>query len=113
VLVELSVMEQRYQAVLAVVQDGWKVVEVARRLGVSRQNVHASSSPPSCLGAGIFLPAIPSLCTLKLGYRLHPELMNHRLGTCCEAAGLVHGSPHSAIEDARAPWLRRGDDLLA
>jgi transposase InsO family protein len=40
VLVELSVMEQRYQAVLAVVQDGWKVVEVARRLGVSRQSVH-------------------------------------------------------------------------
>ena len=30
-LVELSVMEQRYQAVLAVVQDGWRVVEVARR----------------------------------------------------------------------------------
>jgi transposase-like protein len=40
VLVELSVMEQRYQAVLAVVQDGWKVTEVARRLGVSRQSVH-------------------------------------------------------------------------
>jgi transposase len=40
VLVELSVMEQRYQAVLAVVQDGWKVTEVAERLGVSRQSVH-------------------------------------------------------------------------
>lgn len=40
-LVELSVMEQRYQAVLAVVQDGWKVSEVARKLGVSRQSVHA------------------------------------------------------------------------
>ena len=40
-LVELSVMEQRYQAVLAVVQDGWKVTEVAARLGVSRQSVHA------------------------------------------------------------------------
>ena len=39
-LVELSVMEQRYQAVLAVIQDGWKVVEVADRLGVSRQAVH-------------------------------------------------------------------------
>ena len=39
-LVELSVMEQRYQAVLAVVQDGWKVSEVARRLGVTRQSVH-------------------------------------------------------------------------
>ena len=38
-LVELSVMEQRYQAVLAVVQDGWKVTEVAaapRRLAPER-----------------------------------------------------------------------------
>jgi transposase InsO family protein len=34
-------MEQRYQAVLAVVQDGWQVTEVAARLGVSRQSVHA------------------------------------------------------------------------
>jgi transposase len=41
VLVELSVMEQRYQAVLAVVQDGWRVTEVAARMGVSRQSVHA------------------------------------------------------------------------
>jgi uncharacterized protein YjcR len=40
VLVELSVMELRYQAVLVVVQDGWKVTEVAERLGVSRQSVH-------------------------------------------------------------------------
>jgi transposase InsO family protein len=40
VLVELSVMEQRYQAVMAVVQDGWTVTEVARRLGVARQSVH-------------------------------------------------------------------------
>jgi transposase len=33
-------MEQRYQAVMAVVQDGWKMTEVADRLGVSRQAVH-------------------------------------------------------------------------
>jgi DNA polymerase-3 subunit epsilon len=52
--------------------------------------------------AGIFLPAIPSLCTLKLGYRLHPELRNHRLLTCCEAAGVDHPIAHSAIDDARA-----------
>src|SRR5438552_4959155 len=32
VLVELSVMEQRYQAVLSVVQDGWKVVDVANHI---------------------------------------------------------------------------------
>ncbi len=38
-LVELSVMEQRYDAVMAVIQDGWKIVEVAERLGVSRQTI--------------------------------------------------------------------------
>ena len=40
-LVELSVMEEPYQAVLAVVQDGWKVTQVAARLGLSRLSVHA------------------------------------------------------------------------
>ena len=39
-LVELSVMEQRYQAVLAVIRDGVSVVEVAHRFDVSRQAVH-------------------------------------------------------------------------
>jgi transposase InsO family protein len=39
-LVELSVVEQRYQAVLAVIRDGVPVVVVASRFGVSRQAVH-------------------------------------------------------------------------
>ena len=39
-LVELSVVEQRYQAVLAVIRDGVPIVEVARRFDVSRQAVH-------------------------------------------------------------------------
>jgi hypothetical protein len=39
-LVELSVVEQRYQAVLAVIRDGVKVVDVAHRFEVSRQAVH-------------------------------------------------------------------------
>lgn len=39
-LVELSVVEQRYQAVLAVIRDGVSVVDVASRFGVSRQSVH-------------------------------------------------------------------------
>ena len=54
-LVELSVMEQRYQAVLAVVQDGWKVLEGRRApRGVSpdRPSTHPSSdeeyAPTSC-----------------------------------------------------------------
>ena len=37
---ELSVVEQRYPAVLAVIRDGVPIVEVARRFGVSRQAVH-------------------------------------------------------------------------
>jgi transposase InsO family protein len=38
---ELSVSEQRYQAVLAVIAEGHTVTEVAARFGVSRQTVHA------------------------------------------------------------------------
>src|SRR6266566_2327502 len=39
-LVELSVVERRYQAVIAVIRDGVAVVEVAHRFDVSRQAVH-------------------------------------------------------------------------
>ena len=39
-LVELSVMEQRYQAVMEVLQAHVPVTEVAQRYGVSRQAVH-------------------------------------------------------------------------
>jgi transposase InsO family protein len=38
---ELSVAEQRYQAVLAVISDGLGVSQVASKVGVSRQTVHA------------------------------------------------------------------------
>jgi transposase InsO family protein len=37
---ELSVVEQRYQAVLAVISDGETVTDVAARFGVSRQTLH-------------------------------------------------------------------------
>ena len=39
-LVELGVVEQRYRAVLEVLEDGAPVTEVARRYGVARQTVH-------------------------------------------------------------------------
>ena len=38
---ELSVAEQRYQAVLAVISDGLSVSQVAEKVGVSRQTLHA------------------------------------------------------------------------
>jgi transposase len=41
VLVELSVMEQRYKAVMEVLEARVPVTEVAERYGVSRQSVHA------------------------------------------------------------------------
>jgi transposase len=37
---ELSVSEQRYLAVLAVIRDGDSVTEVAARFGVSRKTLH-------------------------------------------------------------------------
>jgi transposase len=40
-LVELSVVEQRYHAVMEVLSAGAPVVEVAVRYGVSRKTVHA------------------------------------------------------------------------
>jgi transposase InsO family protein len=38
---ELSVAEQRYQTVLAVISDGLSISQVAGKVGVSRQTVHA------------------------------------------------------------------------
>jgi ATP-dependent helicase Lhr and Lhr-like helicase len=52
--------------------------------------------------AGVFLPAIPSVCTLELAYRLEPGLANHRLATCCASAGIAYYASHSALGDARA-----------
>ncbi|WP_139807571.1 helix-turn-helix domain-containing protein, partial [Mycobacterium avium] len=38
---ELTVAEQRYQAVLAVISDGLSISLVAEKVGVSRQTLHA------------------------------------------------------------------------
>ena len=59
--------------------------------------------------AGIFLPAVPGLCTLELAYRYEADLTNHRLARCCTAAGIFYSPAHSALGDARveAELLRR------
>jgi transposase len=38
---ELTVAEQRYQAVLAVISDGLSISQVAQKVGVSRQTLHS------------------------------------------------------------------------
>ena len=40
-LLELTVAEQRFNAVMEVLRDGLTVIEVAERYGVSRQAVHS------------------------------------------------------------------------
>ena len=40
-MTELSVAEQRYQAVLAVISDGLSISQVASKVGVSRQTLHS------------------------------------------------------------------------
>jgi DNA polymerase III epsilon subunit family exonuclease len=51
---------------------------------------------------GVFLPAVPSLCTLTLAYLLYPGLTNHQLSACCEQAGFAREVAHSAWDDASA-----------
>lgn len=72
-------------------------VMVAHNLRYDRDFLAAELS-----ATGVFLPAIPCLCTLELAYRYEPGLPNHRLATCCFAAGVPHFSEHSALGDARA-----------
>jgi transposase InsO family protein len=109
VLVELSVMEQRYQAVLAVIQDGWRVVEVARRLGVSRQSVHSwiaryedgglsaladRSHRPSSCPHQIPPETEATICELR---RMHPGWGPRRIEHQLAKLGLVSVPSRSSI----------------
>ena len=76
---ELSVAEQRYQAVLAVISDGLSISQVAEKIGVSRQTLHSwlaryeaeglegladrSHRPVSCLHQ---MPAVVEAALLEL-----------------------------------------------
>jgi DNA polymerase III epsilon subunit-like protein len=50
---------------------------------------------------GIFLPALPSSCTLRLSYRMNPDLESHKLESCCQCVGIALPPFHAALEDAR------------
>ncbi|WP_395691207.1 IS481 family transposase [Nocardioides sp.] len=105
---ELSVQEQKYQAVLAVLADGVSVSEVAQRWGVSRQSVHAwlrryedqglaglerrSSRPVSCphqMG-GVVEARILELRRAHPGWG--PRRILYELGIA-QAAGELGGEP--------------------
>jgi hypothetical protein len=66
-LVELSVVEQRYQAVSLVIHDGESVVDVARRFGVSRSGL-SEAGGTSVPGRPSHLPAkLPRVGKLAAG----------------------------------------------
>jgi transposase-like protein len=91
VLLELTVVEQRFNAVMEVIRDGLKVIEVAERYGVSRQTVHGwlrryaaggldaladrSHRPDSCPHQ---MPAAVEACLCELR-RHHPQWGQRRL----------------------------------
>ena len=90
VLVELSVVEQRYQAVLEVLNDGATVTDVARRNGVTRQTVHAWLRRYASRGlAGL---ADGSARPLSCPHQMPPEVEGADRGAASGASGV--GSTH-------------------
>jgi hypothetical protein len=60
VLLELTVAEQRFNAVMDVIRDGLTMIEVAERYGVSRQTVHGCAAmPPAGWTRSLTAPIAP------------------------------------------------------
>jgi transposase InsO family protein len=110
VLVELGVAEQRYRAVLEVLDEGATVTDVARRYGVARQTVHGwlrryvnqgglaglvdrSSRPESCPHQ--MAPAVEALVVSLR--RAHPAWGPSRIVWQLERAGTVPVPGRSSI----------------
>lgn len=51
--------------------------------------------------AGVSVPALPSICTMRLASVIKPDA-GRRLSHCCAAFGISYGPAHSALHDARA-----------
>jgi transposase-like protein len=106
---EMSVAEQRYRAVLAVISDGETVTDVAARFGVSRQTVHAwlakyeaggleglgdqSHRPRSCPHQ---MPAPVEAAAAELR-RAHPSWGPRRLAFEAGKGGIMPAPSESAV----------------
>ena len=108
-------MEQRYQAVLAVIAEGVPVVEVAARFGVSRQTVHRwlRRYEGDGLGGLVDRSHRPARCSHQMdpvvevwlleARRRHPEWGPRRLVHEARRAGVEPmPSSHSDILSSRA-----------
>ena len=79
-LVELRLVEQRYQAVLEVLNDGATVTDVARRHGVARQTVHGWLRKYAASGlAGLAdVPSRPLSCPHQMASRVEARIVELR-----------------------------------
>jgi transposase InsO family protein len=109
VLAELGAVEQRYRAVLEVLEDGVAVTEVARRYGVARQTVHAwlRRYADGGMGALADRPTRPASCPHQMAAatearivqmrREHPGWGPSRLRWELERAGVTPLPGRSAV----------------
>src|SRR3712207_4067432 len=100
---ELSVAEQRYQAVLKVISDGETVKDVAGWCGVSRQSVHARLARYEA--AGLEGP----------GDRSHrPRACPHQMASAVEVAVVELRRAHPSWGPRRLLYeLAKREELLA
>jgi transposase-like protein len=94
VLVELGVVEQRYRAVLEVLDDGASVTDVARRYGVARQTVHGWLRRYANDGGLAGLADRSS----------RPESCPHQMGPVVEAQVIKLRRDHPAWGPSRIVW---------
>jgi transposase InsO family protein len=77
VLVELGLVEQRFQAVLEVLNEGATVTDVARRYGVARQTVHGwlRRYASSGLGGLVDQSSKPGSCPHQMGVEVEARIV--------------------------------------
>jgi transposase-like protein len=90
VLLELTVAEQRFNAVMEVMRDGLTVIEVAERYGVSRQTVHGwlRRYRTGGLDALANRPIDPGIARTRCRPRSRP--------TCASYAGAIQAGANAA-----------------
>jgi transposase InsO family protein len=101
VLVELGVAEQRYRAVLEVLDEGVPVTEVARRYGVARQTVHEWLARYANGGGLAGLVDRPS----------RPDSCPHQMSAVVEARVLALRRAHPGWGPSRIVWQLERDGV--
>jgi hypothetical protein len=96
-LVELRLVEQRYQAVLEVLNDGASVTDVARRYGVARQTLHGWLRAYAAEGLRVWRIGRRGRCRARIRWRAGGGGADR--GAASSASGVgVRGRPSNWLE---------------